>query len=88
MILQAVATGRTITESLGVDKEREQELLDIVLEEINRIDDSGGAAPLSQYYQRIACECRNLEEYTVCMHTFLFAITKNGVLSTDKTISN
>lgn len=73
-----------IPEELGIPKEREIELMHFLFDMHREILSSTTAKNLTAYYERIAEACNTLEEYTMCLHLFIFYLSRHGILREEK----
>lgn len=78
----------SIPEKLGVSKHRREQLYDFVENLVNSIEQGASRTPLVKYYAIIAEQCENIEEYTMCMHTFIFNLAKIGKPVDSKDLQN
>lgn len=88
MKLNVRKQAHSLDEALGITEERRMHLVDVVCEQVEIVKQKAGVTLLSQHYKALAENCTTLEEYTMCMHAFLFALSKYGCLSTDERIRN
>lgn len=77
-----------LDKAFGITNARRNHLMSVVEQQIEAIEDNGGVMHLSRAYKDIAEACDTLEEYTMCMHTFIFFITQHGALATDPRFKN
>lgn len=61
----------------GINQERTKELFAIIEQEYYKVLENK-SSPLVQHYNVLSNACNNIEEYTLCMHSFLMNITKIG----------
>lgn len=67
-----------IHEKFGIGKQRMEELFDFVEQQYNKAIRDGVNVKLVTYYTAIADFCNNIEEYTLCMHCFIFNLSGVG----------
>jgi hypothetical protein len=65
---------------LGISNEREIELMSLLYEMHKEVVGTPEAKSLTPYYGRIAEICNNIEEYTMCLHLFIFYLARHGAL--------
>lgn len=81
---EKIGIGNAISQELGITEQREEELLRILYVMHKEIGDSTRPVILVNYYKRIAAICNTLEEYTMCMHLFIFYLARHGMLRSEK----
>lgn len=74
------SNGHSLLKIFHISKQRSEELLCIVEEVYNEIKGGvpGTVKPISLYYEKIANNCDTIEEYTFCLHNFIFNAAKIG----------
>lgn len=87
-IIQGTASVSQLDKRLGVNKDRIAQLEAVVIKQVNIVRSNLYTPHLTDSYKILAEACENIEEYTICMHTFLFMITKTGKLTNDEIFTN
>lgn len=80
-------TGK-LDKTLNIHPHRKAELTSILLTQIKSVEDSPGVTMLCDSYRYLAGKCNNIEEYTFCMHAFIFYMSRIGGLSTESIFTN
>lgn len=74
--------------TLGIPPHRLEYLGNIVLQYAEAISKKPYTPQLSEYYKVFAEASNNIEEYTLCMHVFIFRLCKSGYLASDASAQN
>lgn len=70
-----------LDKQLGIKEERLLELLSLLDNEA--YPKAVEAGTLGEAYAIICNACNNIEEYTLCMHVFVFKIARTGMLKAE-----
>lgn len=77
-----------IDEKLGISRARKDELFAFVEQRYEMVKTKAIMVRLVDHYAVIADFCNNLEEYTLCMHVFVFNLSGIGRPSESKEFTN
>lgn len=78
---------RHIDRQLNISSKRVEELftsMEDIFNELatkSKLDENGGS--MGAAYKKICALCNNIEEYTLCMHAFIFRSARSGHLKSE-----
>lgn len=84
----ANATTFNIDEKLGISKARKDELFAFVEQRYDLVKQKSIMVRLVDHYAAIADFCNDLAEYTLCMHLFIFNLSRIGRNADSKEFTN
>lgn len=82
------AGSHQIDKKLGISAARTVELFDFVEQQFIQLKAQGINIRLVDYYSAVADFCNNIEEYTLCMHCFIFNLASAGTPLDSQQVGN